>query len=97
MYSRLLNPPKNSSFFLFGPRGVGKTSWVTSRFPDALVFDLLESDTYRKLLSNPSRLEELIPEKFRGQVVIDEIQRVPELRIIQWHAPTSFMGDISNR
>jgi hypothetical protein len=33
VYPRLLNPPERQSFFLFGPRGVGKTAWLHQRFP----------------------------------------------------------------
>ena len=79
MYARLLKPSHGRSFYLFGPRGVGKTSWISSQFPDALVFDLLDSDTYRKLLSDPSRLKESIPPGFKRWIAIDEIQRIPEL------------------
>lgn len=67
------------SFFLFGPRGVGKTAWLRARFPDALVFDLLESETYTRLLAAPSRLADQIPATYKGWVVLDEIQRLPEL------------------
>ena len=38
MYPRLLAPPTRQSFFLFGPRGVGKTAWVRARFPEARFF-----------------------------------------------------------
>lgn len=81
MYSRTLtiSPTSKSSFFLFGARGTGKTSWVKERFPDALVFDLLADDTYTELLAWPTRLSEYIPESFSGWVVIDEIQKVPAL------------------
>jgi replication-associated recombination protein RarA len=43
MYSRLLKPSHNKSFFLFGPRGTGKTTWVKTNFPNALYLDLLEA------------------------------------------------------
>jgi predicted AAA+ superfamily ATPase len=79
MYPRILEPPTRQSFFLFGPRGVGKTAWVHARVADALVFDLLDSETYTRLLAAPSRLADLIPAAFSGWVVVDEIQRVPEL------------------
>ncbi len=79
MYSRLLKPPDDKSFFLFGPRGTGKTTWVKKTFPDALYLDLLEAELYNDLLANPQRLENLIPGNFREWVVIDEVQRVPEL------------------
>jgi len=79
MYPRLLKPPPKQSFFLFGPRGVGKTAWVHEQFPDALFFDLLDSPTYTRLLAAPERLGEQIPEGYKSWVVVDEIQRVPEL------------------
>ncbi|MBM3243594.1 MAG: ATP-binding protein, partial [Candidatus Omnitrophica bacterium] len=79
MYSRLINPPKGKSFFLFGPRGTGKTTWVKAAFPKAVYVDLLESELFNNLLANPQRLENLIPEGFKDWVIIDEVQRVPEL------------------
>lgn len=76
---RFLQPP-TGSFFLLGPRGVGKTTWVRQQFPDALAVNLLQPETFRALAARPERLRELI----RGHpacrdVVIDEIQRAPEL------------------
>ncbi len=79
MYSRILSPPKNKSFFLFGPRGTGKTTWVKSAFPKAVFIDLLESEIYNDLLANPQRLETFIPKDFNNRIIIDEVQRVPEL------------------
>lgn len=78
MYTRLL-APVHESFFLFGARGTGKTSWVKMNYPTALYIDLLHDDTYTELLARPSRLEERIPEPFSDWVVIDEIQKVPAL------------------
>lgn len=78
MYSRLLEPPKGS-FFLFGPRGVGKTAWLHERMPGALFFDLLDHATYAALLAAPERLGQMIPATHRDRVVVDEVQRVPEL------------------
>lgn len=79
MYSRLLESPPTQSFFLFGPRGVGKTAWAHQQFPDALFFDLLDHPTYAQLLAAPQRLGDRIPAGYQGWVVVDEIQRVPEL------------------
>lgn len=79
MYSRLLSSPTQHSFFLFGPRGTGKTTWVKSTFPHALYFDLLKAETYNFFLANPTRIEETIPEGFGDWVVIDEIQKIPQL------------------
>lgn len=79
MYSRLIKEPKDKSFFLFGPRGAGKTTWVKSKFAGATYLDLLEAELYNDLLANPQRLENLIPRDQADWVVIDEVQRVPEL------------------
>ncbi|MCG3777015.1 MAG: hypothetical protein JW395_3889 [Nitrospira sp.] len=79
MYPRLLQPPLKQSFFLFGPRGVGKTAWAHEQFPDALFFDLLDYQTYTQLLAAPQRLGDQIPQGYKGWIVVDEIQRVPEL------------------
>lgn len=81
MYTRLLNYPlqQSKSFFLFGPRGVGKTTWLRQNIPDGLYFDLLKSSTYHKLLAEPDRLSALIPETFSNWIIIDEIQKVPAL------------------
>jgi predicted AAA+ superfamily ATPase len=69
------------SFFLFGPRATGKSYLVGQQLKDrAHVLDLLRSDLYLRLSSSPGDLEAIIhagPE--RPWVVIDEIQRIPEL------------------
>lgn len=81
MFPRELNIPLKSrkSFFLFGPRGTGKTTWLRQKLPDALFVNLLRSDFYLPLAANPAHLRSLIPEGYTGWIVIDEIQRVPEL------------------
>jgi predicted AAA+ superfamily ATPase len=81
MFKRLLQLPLNghSSIFLFGPRGTGKTHWIKDNMPSALYLDLLEFSTYNTLFANPSRLETLIPPDYQNWIVIDEVQRVPEL------------------
>lgn len=79
MYARMIQSPREKSFFLFGPRGTGKSTWVQDVFKDSLYLDLLESELYTLLLASPARLETLIPLGYKGWVVIDEIQRVPEL------------------
>lgn len=79
MYPRLFESPKDKSFFLFGPRGTGKSSWVQKNLKGAVYVDLLESDIYTELLASPQRLEAKIPLGHRGWVVIDEVQKIPEL------------------
>jgi len=79
MYSRFIHPPKGKSFFLFGPRGTGKTTWVKSAFPKAVYIDLLEAELFNDLTANPQRLSNFIPPDFNDWVIIDEIQRIPDL------------------
>ncbi|MBI2346291.1 MAG: ATP-binding protein [Deltaproteobacteria bacterium] len=79
MYSRIINYPQNKSFFLFGPRGTGKTSWVRSAFPRAVYVDLLAAETFNDLLAHPGRLEQLVPQGFSDWIILDEVQKVPEL------------------
>ena len=68
------------SCFVFGPRGTGKSTWLRERLPDALFVDLLDPSTHRSLSARPERLRELLAgAPGRETVVIDEIQRVPEL------------------
>jgi uncharacterized protein len=58
MYSRLLKPADSrQSFFLFGPRGTGKTHWVKASYPNALYLDFLQSDLLIELLARPALLE----------------------------------------
>ena len=79
LYRRLLTPPKGS-FFLFGVRGAGKSTWTRSAFPDAHVVDLLDESRYQTLLANPGLLALELADVPRGRVVVlDEVQRVPAL------------------
>lgn len=79
MYARLLKPPAQTSFFLFGSRGTGKTTWVQANYPHALYFDLLKGETYDYFVTNPTRIEKAIPKNFNDWIVIDEIQKIPAL------------------
>jgi uncharacterized protein len=73
-------PPPRQSFFLFGPRGTGKSTWLRQAFPTALFLDLLEPDLSRELAARPERLRDLIAgSRPNAPVVLDEVQRVPEL------------------
>ncbi len=79
MYPRRLTPPSNKSFFLFGPRGTGKSYWVRHTFPKAVYLDLLEAELYLPLSANPQRLSQYIPKGCRDWIVLDEVQKIPEL------------------
>jgi uncharacterized protein len=90
MYTRILTINNDKSFFLFGPRATGKTTWVKKHFSQGLYLDLLEAELFNDLLANPQRLENMIPLGFSDWVIIDEIQKIPELlnevhRLIEKH------------
>jgi hypothetical protein len=51
---RFFRAPEHS-FFLFGPRGTGKSSWVQHNLTDALVVDLLKPDVFREMSARPSQ------------------------------------------
>ncbi len=79
LIDRCLKKP-DESFFLFGPRGTGKSTWIGMVFKDPLIINLLEPDTFRRFAARPEILLDLV----RGQskqepVVIDEVQKVPEM------------------
>jgi len=77
--SRIIELPTDS-FFLFGPRGTGKSTLLKRRVPEALYIDLLNPERYRSLQARPERLHELMAgSPAVDTVVIDEIQRIPEL------------------
>jgi predicted AAA+ superfamily ATPase len=79
MYTRSLQLPERS-FFLLGPRGTGKTTWLRSVLPSALWFDLLRTATFLELSQQPDRFRQQIEAQRRGTwVVIDEVQRLPAL------------------
>jgi len=76
---RFFKSPKES-FFLFGPRGTGKSTWLRSNYKDALWVDLLDPDTFRPYIAKPERLEELVfGNPGKKTVIIDEVQKAPAL------------------
>lgn len=83
MFQRTADLASSNSFFLFGPRGTGKTTLLRSRFSpvEAYFIDLLDPSEEDVLARDPvelvRRLDALPPE--RKWVVLDEVQRVPRL------------------
>ena len=76
---RFFQEPEQS-FFLFGPRGTGKSTYLKHQYPDALWIDLLKPDVFRNYSANPERIIELVhgnPDK--RIVIVDEVQKVPDL------------------
>ena len=79
MYTRHLEVP-GDSFFLFGPRGTGKSTWLRQRLPDALWFDLLRMPLVLELTRNPEAFRARVEAQPKGTwVVLDEVQRMPQL------------------
>lgn len=87
-FKRFISLPEQQSFFLFGPRGSGKTSLIQSRFSEKAVFiDLLKAEDERRFSLNPDELIHLLrsmPEK-KTHLVIDEIQKIPKLLDLVHH------------
>ena len=78
-YQRRLQAP-STSFFLFGMRGVGKTTWAREHFPEARRIDLLREDIYQSHLVDPRLFRRQLADlKTDDWVVVDEIQRLPTL------------------
>ena len=79
MFERLLKPP-DRSFFLFGARGTGKSTWLRQMFPDALMLDLLDTSLQLELMADPHKLEALVGKRPVGAwVVLDEVQKIPAI------------------
>jgi uncharacterized protein len=78
-YPRLTSVP-DRSFFLFGVRGTGKSTWARKMLPGAVYVDLLEERRCQELLANPGLLALELGEAPPGAFcVLDEVQRVPAL------------------
>jgi predicted AAA+ superfamily ATPase len=78
---RILDLPalmEKKSHFLFGPRQTGKTSLIHHALKGVKVYDLLDTSIYLALSQSPGRIGQELTAKDRA-VVIDEIQRLPEL------------------
>ncbi len=77
---RLIKPLIDKSFFLLGPRGTGKTTWLRQTYPGSPFIDLLADETYNRLLSHPQDLLSLIRRSDLDQpIIIDEVQKLPRL------------------
>jgi predicted AAA+ superfamily ATPase len=80
---RILKLPLKHSFFLFGPRQVGKTTLIKNSFglDSCLIYDLLIPEELRRLKMNPGRFrDEIIYRDSKyTHVFIDEVQKLPEI------------------
>jgi predicted AAA+ superfamily ATPase len=68
------------TFFLLGPRGTGKTTWLRQVLPDALWFDLLRTSSFLELSREPEAFRRQVEARAAGHwIVVDEVQRLPSL------------------
>jgi predicted AAA+ superfamily ATPase len=76
---RFFSAPADS-FFIFGPRGTGKSTWLKKSFPDAYMVDLLDDRTFRNHLAHPDRIKQIV-EANPGtrRYIINEIQKAPAM------------------
>lgn len=71
---------------LLGPRGTGKSTMLRQRLPEALFVDLLLDTEFRRYSASPDRLIELVDaHQDKKDIVVDEVQRVPELLPVVHH------------
>ncbi len=93
---RFFQEPR-AGFFLFGPRGTGKSTWLHAHLQDALLVDLLSPETYRLYAARPERLRGLIAgNPAKETIIIDEVQKIPELlgvihQLIEQHRSLRFV------
>ena len=85
MFQRILKikTPKSQSFFLWGARQTGKSSYLIAHYPDSLRYDLLDTELFLRYLREPYLFRQDVlsqsAAKLRLPIIIDEIQKVPEL------------------
>ena len=82
MYKRKLKIEQENgdSYFLWGARQTGKTTWLTTEYPNCRYYDLLRPTEFERLLRNPELLSQELDGFGEGDiVVIDEIQKLPLL------------------
>ena len=78
--SLILEPRPRETFFLWGPRQVGKSALLRANYPSAGWIDLLKTDVYMRYLRRPALLrEELDATPPVGPVIVDEVQKLPLL------------------
>jgi uncharacterized protein len=79
MLARNITFSSESSFFLLGPRGTGKSTWVKQHFPSAAYIDLLKDSVFSQLAARPERLGTMALGSVDQWLIIDEVQKLPTL------------------
>jgi len=90
MIHRILNPSKSLSFFIFGARGVGKSTWLQGEFSqdNHLWIDLTDPQNERRYARKPeiflSEWKEMVSTldpvaQKNVWIIIDEVQKIPAI------------------
>src|SRR5262245_48755300 len=83
MFNRIINPLKKHSFFIFGGRGTGKSTFLKTFLAseDPLWIDLLDPLQEDEISRDPAWLRKRIESEKNCPtwIVIDEVQKVPKL------------------
>ena len=81
LYNRVIKLPKapKRTLFLWGPRQVGKTSILRKLYSKLPQINLLKSDEFTAYQARPELLRERALQNNWQCVIIDEIQKVPQL------------------
>jgi hypothetical protein len=56
---RIINPPQGS-YFLLGPRGTGKSTWLRHEYPNATRIDLLLGEEERRFSAYPEKIRDVV-------------------------------------
>lgn len=76
---RYLKAPA-SNYFLFGPGGTGKSTYLKNQYPDSLRIDLAKPFIFRKFSAGTDRFLKLVDSNSdRKVIIVENIQKVPEL------------------
>jgi predicted AAA+ superfamily ATPase len=70
---------KRKSVLLLGPRQTGKSSFIKNQLKPSRIYNLLDSVTFRNLATSPSLIREELKQGAENFIVIDEIQKLPNL------------------
>ncbi len=84
--------PPPGHFFLFGPRGTGKSAWLQAALPEAVRVDLLAPAQQRQYAARPERLRELAAATGAADIVIDEGSGFPRCSpssTSSWRSPVA--------
>lgn len=78
-----LDLPSGQSAFLWGARKIGKSTYLRQKFPEAVRYDLSNSDLYFRLLKEPHQIRQEILElpqaSLKHPIIINNIQKIPAL------------------